>query len=249
MVRLFFALLLLSYNNDIIFLKANTQDFLIMKSKPNKNKTDIFSCNLQFLISERKITLNQLADDIGLPIMTIRRIVYGETTDPRLSTITAFADYFDVDLNILLTTKFQRIKDVEGVKPVLVPVYNFEELESLFNQQKNKDTPLSWIPVFQTKKIPLSSNTFAIQAQKYMHGRFPEGTILVFDDVSHLVDGDIVLVKDKTVNKLLVREYEKNPPIDFLVNIFEEPHNKSVFNDKKQKIIAVNVKAIVTNKN
>lgn len=220
-----------------------------MKSKTNKNKIDIFSCNLQFLISERKITLNQLADDIGLPIMTIRRIVYGETTDPRLSTITAFADYFDVDLNILLTTRFQHLKDVEGVKPVLVPLYNFEALESLFSLQKNKEKPLSWIPVFQTKKIPLSSNTFAIQTQKYMNDRFPEGTILVFDNLSHLVDGDIVLVKDKAVNKLLVREYEKNPPRVFLVNIFEEPHNKAVFNDKIQKILAVNVKAIITNKN
>lgn len=218
------------------------------KSNINKNNIDIFSCNLQFLISERKITLNQLANDIDLPIMTVRRIVYGETTDPRLSTITAFANYFDVDLNILLTNKFQRIEDVEGVKPILVPVYNFQTLDSLFNQHKNKAIPLSWIPVFQTKKMPLSNKTFAIQAQKYMNTLFPEGTILVFDDCAHLLDGDVVLVNDKTVNKLLVREYEQNPPDEFLINIFEEPQTKSAFNDKKQKILAVNVKAIVTNK-
>ena len=229
--------------------KKQTEVSYFVKSNINHEEQGVLASNLQLLIKEKNITLKKLSEDLDLPVMTIRRIVYGETTDPRLSTVKAFANYFDIDLNMLLTIKFKTVSGIEGVKPFVIPVYNWDSLDLLFRNKKKDITPLSWVPVFQTKNLILSNQSFAIQTQKYMSARFPEGSILVFDNISHLVDGDLVLIKDKIINTLLLREYEKNPPEEYLINIFDESHKTIILNKKQHKILAVNVKAILTSKN
>ncbi len=58
--------------------------------------------NLAELLRKRCIKTNQLAHHIGIPMMTIRRLLSGETGDPRISTLKCIADYFEVSVDELI---------------------------------------------------------------------------------------------------------------------------------------------------
>jgi transcriptional regulator with XRE-family HTH domain len=79
------------------------------KAKMSKNDTKIdniepliLANNLRILLRTRKLSENQVAQAINLPVMTIRRLISGETTDPRLSTLKLMADYFGVTIDTLI---------------------------------------------------------------------------------------------------------------------------------------------------
>lgn len=58
--------------------------------------------NLAELLKKRCIKKNQLAHHVGIPVMTIRRLLSGETGDPRISTLKCIADYFEVSVDVLI---------------------------------------------------------------------------------------------------------------------------------------------------
>lgn len=63
---------------------------------------DMFNENLSLLMNEYNITDSELARALKLPYNTIHRLVSGQTTDPRISTLKSIATYFNVSLDSLL---------------------------------------------------------------------------------------------------------------------------------------------------
>lgn len=54
--------------------------------------------NLYHLMSAKGINQTRLAKETGVPQPTISRIIRGDTTSPRFSSIKKIANYFDVPL-------------------------------------------------------------------------------------------------------------------------------------------------------
>lgn len=65
----------------------------------------IIAKNLSELLKKHCLKTNQLAHHLGLPTMTIRRLLSGETGDPRISTLKCIADYFDVAVDVLIADR------------------------------------------------------------------------------------------------------------------------------------------------
>ena len=68
----------------------------ITELKITKTQIQRLADNLQSLMKTRNISENDISKTLDIPVMTVRRIVSGETTDPRISTLKLFADYFNI---------------------------------------------------------------------------------------------------------------------------------------------------------
>ncbi len=77
----------------------------------NKSK-EIFSTNLENLMSSRGIDRNKLCSDLGLKYTTVRDWLKG-ITYPRIGKIELLADYFGVNKSDLIEDKSQEIKELK----------------------------------------------------------------------------------------------------------------------------------------
>ena len=77
----------------------------------NKSK-EIFSTNLEKLMSSRDIDRNKLCSDLGLKYTTVRDWLKG-ITYPRIGKIELLADYFGVNKSDLIEDKTQEVKEVK----------------------------------------------------------------------------------------------------------------------------------------
>ena len=67
---------------------------------------EYFKTTLRNYLHEKKITLNTLAKQAGLPEDTLRSVVYGNTKDIKLSTILKIADVLDCSLDELVNRHY-----------------------------------------------------------------------------------------------------------------------------------------------
>lgn len=59
--------------------------------------------NIQRLMSERGLKSGtKLAEELNIPAPSINRILSGQITDPRLSTVVLIADYFEISVDDLI---------------------------------------------------------------------------------------------------------------------------------------------------
>lgn len=77
----------------------------------NKSK-EIFSANLENLMSSRGIDRNKLCSDLGLKYTTVRDWLKG-ITYPRIGKIELLADYFGVNKSDLIEDKSKEIKELK----------------------------------------------------------------------------------------------------------------------------------------
>ena len=77
----------------------------------NKSK-EIFSANLEKLMSSRDVDRNKLCSDLGLKYTTVRDWLKG-ITYPRIGKIELLADYFGVNKSDLIEDKTQEVKEVK----------------------------------------------------------------------------------------------------------------------------------------
>ena len=77
----------------------------------NKSK-EIFSTNLEKLMSSRNVDRNKLSSDLGLKYTTVRDWLKG-ITYPRRGKIELLADYFGVNKSDLIEDKTQEVKEVK----------------------------------------------------------------------------------------------------------------------------------------
>lgn len=66
----------------------------------------MISNTLKLLLDSRDMSLNELAEQSEIPLETLRNIVYGKVTDPKVSTMRAISKVFKVSINYLLGEPF-----------------------------------------------------------------------------------------------------------------------------------------------
>ncbi|HLB41920.1 MAG TPA: LexA family transcriptional regulator [Gammaproteobacteria bacterium] len=182
--------------------------------KITKSQIHQLANNLQLLMKARNISENDISKILDIPVMTVRRIVFGETTDPRISTLKLLADYFDVTVDSLIEDNKSRSIAMVGQNiPQFIPILDWKtatDMDSLQNLELHSWK--EWQPIILRDQSSLSSHAFALESKPSMQPRFPAGTLFVIDPNEVPIDSDIVLVKIKTCNELSLRELIIDPP-------------------------------------
>ncbi|MEL0464960.1 XRE family transcriptional regulator [Streptococcus pneumoniae] len=101
----------------------------------NKSK-EIFSANLEKLMSSRDVDRNKLCSDLGLKYTTVRDWLKG-ITYPRIGKIELLADYFGVNKSDLIEDKTQEVKEVKIPTSPLVQKIT-EKVVNLSTPRKQK---------------------------------------------------------------------------------------------------------------
>ena len=214
----------------------------------SEQESQQLSNNLQRLFKEHNTNVNKVAQALKLPIMTIRRLALGETTDPRVSTLKLVGDYFGVPIDFLISsnpkTSFQPL---QKNKPHFVPILNWETAEKIntvHDLELNKWKEWQPVPLSQQKTV--SANAFALESRPSMHPKFPPGTIFIIDPDCIPTDGDMVLVR---VNRkeLTLRELVIDPP-EWKLQPVVTGSSILKYTPKEHKIVGVNILTLLFNR-
>lgn len=205
--------------------------------------------NLQALLKQHHLSVSQLAQRLGIPMMTIRRLLLGETADPRISTLKLVADYFKIPVDTLVANHHPNfIHSSMNTKPHFVPVLSWVQAAEMSSVE---DFDLSqwkeWHPITLSEGKVISNKTYALESRPSMHRRFPRGTLFIIDPEFRPNDGDLVLVKIKKNNELTLRELTIDPPEWHLYPIVSES-NRLQYSEKNYNIVGVVVLTLFYNR-
>ena len=154
--------------------------------------------NLTQLMLKKKLSMVELAKALDLPVMTVRRLVLGETKDPRISTLQQLASYFDVSLDSLLDETESATNEQPTLPTCWLPVLSWELLrqQPVMDAASVADAKV-WQPVTLYQQQTLSQRAFILPSLPHLHHRFPPGTLFVIDPEVAPKDGDLlVLIMD-----------------------------------------------------
>lgn len=169
----------------------------VHKLRIEQSKTHNLAGKIRYLADRRKTTESEIAASLNLPVMTIRRILSGETSDPRISTLKLLADYFNVPLDYLVDEANVPPEHISGLSKLL-PMIDWETLNTKGSINAiDMDSWTNWMPLSIKSNKKLGKNSFCIETIRSMQPRFPTGTILVVDPDEKPIDGDLILIKDK----------------------------------------------------
>lgn len=163
--------------------------------------------NLKFLLKKKNITECDLARALDLTSMTVRRLLSGETNDPRILTLKMIADYFEVTLDALMGDITNNAFESFESKPRFLPVLDWVTAEKIKRiKELNLSNWKNWQPISLNSKEALSDDAFILESKPSMYPRFSKGTIFVIDPVVKPTDGDFVLIRMRDNNELTLRE-------------------------------------------
>lgn len=189
-----------------------------------ENDFDKCRVTLRLLLFKNNINATELARAINIPQPTIQRILAGKTEDPKLSTLTAIANYFSLTLDQLLGNA--PLTDVVFLKKTQkAPVISWEkasQFKEFFESNEIKDWK-NWISI-DTKTS--SSFIFGLQTKPSMEPRFIAGSILTIDPDKKPVDGDLVIVHYPNIPEATIREITLDGPKHELSSITEQSTEK-----------------------
>lgn len=208
--------------------------------KITQNQAKRLSDNLTRILAERDLSESVIASALNIPVMTVRRVVSGETIDPRISTLKLLADYLNVSIDSLMEDDDQKsIEHLEKSQPIFVPILDWKIIKSI-KSIKDLDLKLwkEWQPVVLGSSCAISGDAFAIFTKPSMQPRFPIGTLLVIDPEEEPIDGDIVLIQTSKNGDLSLRGLVIDSPRWQLQPI--TPGSEMLFYEEKQtRIIGV----------
>lgn len=222
---------------------------ITLVSNQNHSRSQM-ALNLQALLQNHRLTTSQLAQNLGVPMMTIRRLLSGETADPRISTLKLVADYFKIPVDSLLAENHPIfIHSSMNMKPHFVPVISWSQAGEIASLDDLDLTQWKeWHPITLNEDKMISKQSYALESRPSMHPRFPRGTLFIIDPEFRPNDGDLVLVKIKKNNQLTLRELTIDPPEWHLHPIVSES-NPLQYSEKNYAIIGVVVLTLFYNRN
>lgn len=216
--------------------------------QPIKKKS--IADNLSILIRKNNTNISQLAQTLNLPTMTIRRLLSGETEDPRLSTLKMIANHFNVSIDQLISDHPQNsLLSSTSTYAFSVPKLTWEQLPKLIPfQLSNFINWNNWQPVSLQNNQVLSKLSFSLDSRPSMHPRFPKGTIFIIDPQIKPTDGDIILIQIKDNNEFTLRELIIDPP-DWHLSSLVANSTTINFSEHKHTIIGTSAMTMLFNSN
>jgi transcriptional regulator with XRE-family HTH domain len=149
------------------------------------------SDNLKRLLNQVKISENELARRTGVPQQVINRILSGENTNPKISTISPLANYFMISISEL-------IGDIQSIEIKLNTQHQGWQEVPLIDWDKLNQFSLHDLIAEKEQSVLLDVNNsnkiFALKMQgSSMEPKFTEGTLLIFDYSTSLRNADFGL--------------------------------------------------------
>lgn len=206
------------------------------------------SQNLSTLLEIHQVSLSQIAQTLDIPVMTIRRLLSGETTDPRISTLKLIADYFNVTVDSLIQSNEKFIKHSRKKSiPLFLPILDWETAQKITTIHELDLTKWkSWQSISLNEKDSISNDAFALESRPSMYPRFPQGTLFIIDPNISPIDGDTVLVKLTPNNELTLRELSIDPP-EWILHPLIPSSKQLQFSKKDHLIVGVNLMTVLYN--
>lgn len=173
---------------------------------------------LQLLLNQTGESYTELAHAVNVPVMTIRRLISGETQDPRLSTLRCLAEHFNISIDALILAEDVPFSMAQKkIKPYAVPKISWQELPFNVNKQ-----PPSWEHIFIQQ--PVSDHAFALESKPALFHRFPQGTLFIFDPKVSPEDGDTILVEFTQTHAFSLKYFHIDPPQQYMTSLItQEP--------------------------
>jgi len=210
-------------------------------------KNNILANNLTTLLLKHNLSINKFATLLNLPMMTIRRLLSGETTDPRISTLKIIAEYFKIPVDTLINAHDTQdiIVNIQQ-HTYSLPILTWEQLSHWHEDQINFKQQHTTKYCTVHYPTALNQHAFAIESQPSMYIKYPKGTLLILDQTTTPADGDLVLIKLRDQNAFTLRELSIDPPNWHCLPI--TPHASCFnFSTEQHQIIAVNLLTMLYN--
>lgn len=213
-------------------------------------KNQAIANNLSALMKQTNTNISQLSQALGLPTMTIRRLLSGETEDPRLSTLKMIACHFNVSIDQLVAdNSSHNLLSSTPIHSFSVPKLTWEQLPKLIPfQSANWITWNDWQPISLQNNQIISNQSFSLDSRPSMHPRFPKGTVFIIDPQIKPTDGDIVFIQLKDTNEFTLRELIIDPP-DWHLSSLVANSTTIHFSEQKHRLIGTCAMTILFNPN
>ncbi len=144
---------------------------------------------LAYLLNKSGLSEAALSRKIGIPRATINRIVSGRTPDPRASTLTAIAKYFNVTVDQLL-----------GKQPLPID----DNTESAMTEIHDSTPLLAWDSI--NNGAP-GNQSFALNVfGESMSPQFQNNSVIIINPKTTPCNRDFVVVYIESLNESLFRQ-------------------------------------------
>ena len=157
---------------------------------------------LKTLLVERKINTVRLSEatKIGQPV--ISRLITGETEDPKLSTLKALADYFNITINQLIGEAPLKETELNLKKQIKeIPIISWEEAATWPSISHKKKRNTLFID------SPSHSCLYALLLEdSSMEPVFHKGTYLIIDSNKEPIDKSYIALPSKKQNIAFLRQ-------------------------------------------
>jgi SOS-response transcriptional repressor LexA len=177
------------------------------------------SQNLNFLISECRITLQELQKNTGVPVATIHRMRSNENINPTLGTLKPLADFFSISISQLIGDEPFEIDRTTGVykinkeRWIKVPLLQWNMVSDWPNKSQKTE-----LPTIATDK-ELSADAFALTIEDEDQLGFPHGAIILIDPNKPPHDKDFILAQKGQSKKPSIKRYVVYDGKEFLMPV------------------------------
>ena len=186
------------------------------------------------LMEHANMSEADLSRGVNLPQTTINRLLTGQTTDPRVSTLVAIAQFFEISLEQVLGREVLVLNsNCRHGKSSTIPVVPWECLQEFFcNKLKNENCLTTWL---KTEKL-LNPGSFALTTPVSCASIFGEASTFILNRLtgeSQILDGQITLVEVES-GQFCLRKVLKDGAEYYLKRLFspfdiEKANDKTIF--------------------
>lgn len=143
-----------------------------------------------------KMSEADLCRGVSLPQTTINRLLTGQTCDPRISTLTILAQFFDVSLDqIIGKEKLVLNPSYHQAKGTTIPIIKWSNLQDWLSTQNYLDEGFE--DFIKTEKV-LSAGSFAIKTPVACEPVFGKDSLLIMNRLhgpESVLEGQIILIE------------------------------------------------------
>jgi SOS-response transcriptional repressor LexA len=201
----------------------------------NPDQANSLASRLRSLMQSKTISECELARRTHIPQPTLHKILTFKTTDPRVSTLMALADYFEISMEELLTGNALTHNQP---KIQSVPILSWSECIKGINFIKNLSES-NWADWTLTERI--SPYAYALISKSSMEPHFQKKTTLIIDPEAQPKDGDIIVVVYPKTDEATLRAISIDGPSQLLLPL-NTTGNVTKY-EKEMEIIGVLVKS------
>ena len=154
--------------------------------------------NIRQLMACAKMSEADLCRGVNLPQTTVNRLLSGHTTDPRINTLVAIAQFFEVSLEQLLGFEVLTPNNLGfSTRGCILPIINWRHLKGwLYNDADVSNELHRWIKTERN----FNEHSFALPAPAACNQVFGEEGLLLMNRLqsNDFEDGKIVLLEQDT---------------------------------------------------